>query len=67
MSKWKTVPASAVRPGDRVRLRGTEIEVTRIDVGFLGTAGFLAFVEDTAQRWIKLPSAPEGEVEVRVG
>lgn len=62
---WQTLPASEVEVGDRLRSRGIEIEVTRIDVGFLGTPGFLAFVEDLPQRWIKIPTPPDAEVEVR--
>lgn len=61
---WQTVPASEVRVGDRLRAREIEIEVSRIDVGFLGTPGFLAFVEDRPERWIKIPSPPDAEVEV---
>lgn len=62
---WQTVPAAEVRIGDRLRARDIEIEVTRIDVGFLGTPGFLAFVEDSPERWIKIPSPPDAEVEVQ--
>ena len=60
---WRTIPAAEVRVGDRIRPRDIEIEVTRIDVGFLGTPGFLAFVEDRPERWIKIPAAPDAEVE----
>lgn len=60
---WQTIPASEVRVGDRIRTRGIEIEVSRIDVGFLGTPGFLAFVEDKPERWIKIPTPPDAEIE----
>jgi hypothetical protein len=63
---WRTIAASEVRVGDRLRARDIEIEVTRIDVGFLGTPGFLAFVEDLPARWIKIPAPPDAEVEVLV-
>lgn len=61
---WQTIPAAEVRVGDRIRPRGIEIEVSRIDVGFLGRPGFLAFIEDRPDRWIKIPSPPDAEVEV---
>lgn len=61
---WQTVPANEVKVGDNLRSRDIEIEVSRIDVGFLGTPGFLAFVEDLPGRWIKIPSPPDAEVEV---
>lgn len=62
---WRAVPAAEVQVGDRLRSREIEIEVTRIDVGFLGTPGFLAFVQDLPERWLKIPSPPEAEVEVQ--
>jgi hypothetical protein len=59
------VSSRDVRIGDRLRSRdGTELTVTRIDEGFLGRAEMLAFVEDSAQQWFKMPAPIEGEVEL---
>ena len=59
------VRADTVGIGDRLRARdGTELEVTRIDHGFLGTPQMIAFVEDSDRQWFKLPAPAEGEVEL---
>ena len=60
-----TVSVRDVRVGDRLRARdGTELTVTRIDDGFLGRSEMLAFVEDSARQWFKLPAPVDGEVEL---
>jgi hypothetical protein len=38
--------------------------VSRIDDGFLGRSEMLAFVEDSAEQWFKLPAPRDGEVEL---
>ncbi len=59
------IKASDVRLGDRLRARdGTELTVSRIDDGFLGRSEMLAFVEDSAEQWFKLPAPRDGEVEL---
>jgi hypothetical protein len=59
------IKTADVRIGDRLRARdGTELTVTRIDDGFLGREEMLAFVEDTADQWFKLPARKDGEVEL---
>lgn len=59
------VSVSEVRVGDRLRARdGTELTVTRIEQGFLGRPEMLAFVEDSAEQWFKLPAPAGGEVEL---
>lgn len=59
------IPTTEVRIGDRLRARGgTELTVTRIDEGFLGRPGMLAFVEDSARQWFKMPAPIDGEVEL---
>lgn len=63
--EWQRVPASRVAAGDVVRIRDTEIAVARVEHGFLGRAGMIAFVEDTPSRWLKVPTAGDAEVEVR--
>lgn len=60
-----TIRATEVRVGDRLRARdGTELTVTRIDEAFLGRPEMLAFVEDSASQWYKLPAPMDGEVEL---
>jgi glutathione peroxidase len=61
---WTATAASEVRAGDRVRARGIELKVTRIDESFMGRPDYLALVEDTAERWLKLPTPADAEVEV---
>jgi hypothetical protein len=59
------VAASEVRVGDRLRTRsGIEITVTRIDDGFLGIPGMIAFVEDSDEQWLKMPAQLDGEVDL---
>ncbi len=60
-----TVKASEVRLGERLRARsGVELTVTRIDEGFMGRADMLAFVEDSEERWFKLPALRDADVEL---
>jgi hypothetical protein len=64
-SESTLVKATDVQIGDRLRCRdGTELTVTRIDVGFLGSPEMLAFVEDSAVQWFKMPARAESEVEL---
>jgi hypothetical protein len=57
--------AADVRAGDRVRLpTGTEMQVSRIEPGFLGRENLVAFIEDTPARWFKQPVPQAAEVEV---
>ena len=62
--EWKEVTADQVRAGDRVRVRGQEITVARVDESFLGRENFLAFIEDTDERWFKVPTPSDAVVEV---
>jgi hypothetical protein len=62
---WTKMTAADVQPGDRVRLAtGAELEVSRIEVPFLGRDNLLAFVEDTPARWFKQPLPLTAELEV---
>jgi hypothetical protein len=57
------IKASEVQVGDRIRAaNGTELTVTRIDDGFMGRPGMVAFVEDSADQWFKMPSLLDGEI-----
>lgn len=60
-----TIKASEVRVGDRLRAHsGVEMTVTRIDQQFFGRDEMVAFVEDSAQQWFKMPAPRDGEVEL---
>jgi hypothetical protein len=60
-----TVKATEVRLGDRVRARsGVELTVTRIDEEFMGRADMVAFVEDSAEQWFKMPAPRDSDVEL---
>jgi hypothetical protein len=61
---WTPAKASDVRAGDRIRLYGMELDVTRVDAPFLGRAEMVCFVESTEERWACLPASVEGDVEV---
>lgn len=64
-SAWEKTSASQVRIGDRVRPRpGVELTVTRMDEQFFGNPQMLAFVEDSAAQWMKVPTTSDAEVEV---
>jgi hypothetical protein len=57
------IRASDVQLGDRLRSKnGNEFTVTRIDDGFMGRPGMIAFVEDSAEQWFKMPSLLDGEI-----
>ena len=62
-SETTVVAASDVRVGDRIRARGIELTVSRIDRPFMGRQEMLAFVEDSDVRWIKVPVRLDGQVE----
>jgi hypothetical protein len=64
---WETKPAGEVVAGDRVRVRDVEITVARVEPNFLGRDGMIAFVEDTPERWLKVPTTADAEVEVLAG
>jgi hypothetical protein len=62
-SEQALIKVTEVRVGDRIRARnGTELTVTRIDEGFMGRPGMLAFVEDSDAQWFKMPAQSDGEV-----
>lgn len=62
---WEKTSAAQVRVGDRVRPRPEiELTVTRIDEQFFGNPQMLALVEDSATRWLKVPTMTDAEVEV---
>ncbi len=62
--QWQEVAASDVRAGDRLRVRGVEMTVARVEDSFLEREGFVAFVEDSEARWLKVPSPADATVEV---
>lgn len=62
--EYQEVAAAEVRPGARVRVRGVEITVARVEERFLNRPGMIAFIEDTAERWFKVPVQADATVEV---
>ncbi|HEY4279713.1 MAG TPA: hypothetical protein VGM91_15920 [Conexibacter sp.] len=67
VSDARTVKAAEVQLGDRIRARGLELTVTRIDQAFLGRDNMLAFVEDSEVQWLKVPALLDLDVEVVSG
>jgi hypothetical protein len=58
--------ATDVKVGDRVRVAsGHEALVSHIEPAFMGIDAMLAFIEDTPQRWFKMPMPKTAEVEVQ--
>jgi len=62
--QWKTTTLQEVRAGDRVRYRGSEFVVARVDVPFLGRAEMGCLIEDTPERWHAYPGPLGGEIDV---
>jgi glutathione peroxidase len=63
---WETVPASEIRPGDRVRPhQGIELTATRIESAFMGRDEMLALIESSPAGWLKVPVMAEASVEVQ--
>ena len=52
---WTQLPVAEVRPGDRIRANGQEVLVARIEPDFFGVDGLVAFIEDSPDRWFKMP------------
>jgi glutathione peroxidase len=66
-TETKTVKATEVEVGDRlITPAGDELLVSRIDDEMLGSSDYIAFVEDTPARWLKMPMPPDAEVQVAV-
>jgi hypothetical protein len=63
---WKTVKMEEVQVGDRVRYRGSEFVVARVDDRFLGRDEMVCLIEDNPQRWHAYPGPRAGDVEVEV-
>jgi len=58
--------AGEVQVGDRVRVSsGHEALVSRIEPAFMGMDAMVAFIEDTPERWFKMPVPKTAEVEVQ--
>lgn len=64
-STWSSLSVAEVRVGDRVRHRGAEFEVARIDAPFLGRTDMVCFIEDTPERWHAYPAPLAAAVEVQ--
>jgi hypothetical protein len=63
----RTVKASDVQLGDVIRFPdGTDLEVSHIEARFFDRDDMMAFIEDTAQRWLKRPVPTGADVEVLI-
>lgn len=62
---WETVTIQDVQPGDRVRCRGYEFTIGRIDSPFLGLDAMVWLIEDEPTRWFAYPGARDTPIEVR--
>jgi hypothetical protein len=56
--------AKDLKPGDRIRLYGQELTVTRVDSPFMGRDNMVLLVESTDERWHCLPAGVDTEVEL---
>ena len=56
--------AKDLQPGDRIRLYGQELTVTRVDSPFMGRDNMVLLVESTDERWHCLPAGADTEVEL---
>jgi hypothetical protein len=63
---WKTVKAQDVKAGHTVRAQsGDVLIVSRVETAFFGMPNMVAFIEDTPDRWFKLPMKSDSDVEIR--
>jgi hypothetical protein len=63
--EWTAGTAADVVAGNRVRARGHELIVSRIEPAFFGNPQMVAFIEDTPDRWLKLPVGLDLDVEIQ--
>jgi hypothetical protein len=61
--EWQSVTIDQLAVGDRVRYRGDEFEIARIDTAFLKIPTMVCLIEDTPQRWHAYPAQRNGEIE----
>ena len=61
--EWETVGMADVAAGDRVRFRGFEFTVARVDQRFLGRDEMVCLIEDEPERWMAYPGPVAGEIE----
>ncbi len=60
---WQSIPVPELVPGDRIRFRGTEFDIGRIDPRFLGIDAMVCIIEDTPTRWHAYPAQKTEVVE----
>ena len=60
---WTPTKVDDLSPGDRVRYRGFEFDIARIDPRFLGRDEMVCLIEDTPERWFAYPAPLGVEVE----
>ena len=57
------IPVPDLVPGDRIRFRGSEFDVGRIDSPFLGRDAMVCIIEDSPTRWHAYPAPKTESVE----
>ena len=60
---WQSIPVPDLVPGDRIRFRGSEFDVGRIDSPFLGMDAMVCIIEDSPTRWHAYPAPKTESVE----
>jgi hypothetical protein len=65
MTTWHSIPVSEIKAGERIRLRGAEFDVARVDHPFLGMDQMACLIEDTPTRWHAHPAGVAEIVEAQ--
>jgi hypothetical protein len=62
---WSETTLEQVQVGDRVRFRGSEFTVARVDERFLGRDSMVCLIEDTPDQWRAFPGQLTDALERR--
>ena len=62
--EWQTVTVDQLAVGERVRYRGFEFDIARIDPKFLGRDAMVCLIEDTPTRWHAYPVGVTLDIQV---
>ena len=62
--EWQTVTVDQLAVGERVRYRGFEFDIARIDPKFLGRDAMVCLIEDTPTRWHAYPAGVTLDIQV---
>lgn len=64
---WESVGVGEVRVGDEIKVRDHTLTVAHIEHTFLGRDEMMSFIEDSPERWLKVPVPKDSTVEVKRG